>query len=369
MAHSLDNLEKLIQLATIEHMYSMLHKLKLDASNNIKDKDVFCLNKENKCFDEKYLTQNNDLINNLFTEIKNLNSEIIDHTEKLRRNNSEIWQLTQSLSFFKERTEKLEAELSEIKNNTNNNSRYLCNQIRGQQKLTSYPGFMTGVILEEAHIKLKIEEKGEVIDRDDVNPNIITCSSVVPSEIKAIKIKEEPNVEKVKVLEVLEIDNDESVEDEVEDEEEDEEEVEVEEESEDDVEEVEEPNVEEVEEVEEPNVEKVKVLEVDNDELVEEVEVESEEDVEEVEEEVEEVEEEVEEEVGTEDEKDNLEKVEETLEEEEEEEEEEEVFEIDIDDVTYFATSEENGILYEITDDGEVGKKVGIIKDGEPIFS
>jgi len=311
MAHSLDNLEKLIQLATIEHMYSMLHKLKLDASNNIKDKDVFCLNKENKCFDEKYLTQNNDLINNLFTEIKNLNSEIIDHTEKLRRNNSEIWQLTQSLSFFKERTEKLEAELSEIKNNTNNNSRYLCNQIRGQQKLTSYPGFMTGVILEEAHIKLKIEEKGEVIDRDDVNPNIITCSSVVPSEIKAIKIKEEPNVEKVKVLEV------------------------------------------------------------DNDELVEEVEVESEEDVEEVEEEVEEVEfeEETEEEVGTEDEKDNLEKVEETLEEEEEEEEEEEVFEIDIDDVTYFATSEENGILYEITDDGEVGKKVGIIKDGEPIFS
>ena len=360
MAHSLDNLEKLIQLATIEHMYSMLHKLKLDASNNIKDKDVFCLNKENKCFDEKYLTQNNDLINNLFTEIKNLKSEIIDHTEKLRRNNSEIWQLTQSLSFFKERTEKLEVELSEIKNNTNNNSRYLCNQIRGQQKLTSYPGFMTGVILEEAHIKLKIEEKGEVIDRDDVNPNIITCSSVVPSEIKAIKIKEEPNVEKVKVLE---IDNDESVEDEVEDEEE----VEVEEESE-----------EEVEEVEEPNVEKVKVLEIDNDELVEEVEVESEEEVEEVEEEVEEVEEEVEEvefeeeteeEVGTEDEKDNLEKVEETLEEEEEEGEEEEVFEIDIDDVTYFATSEENGILYEITDDGEVGKKVGIIKDGEPIFS
>jgi hypothetical protein len=50
------------------------------------------------------------------------------------------------------------------------------------------------------------------------------------------------------------------------------------------------------------------------------------------------------------------------------EEEEEEVFEIEIDDVTYYATSEENGILYEVDADGEVGKKVGIIKDGEPIF-
>jgi hypothetical protein len=52
-----------------------------------------------------------------------------------------------------------------------------------------------------------------------------------------------------------------------------------------------------------------------------------------------------------------------------EEEEDEEVFEIEIDDITYYATSEENGILYAVEDDGEVGKQVGIIKDGEPIFS
>jgi len=62
--------------------------------------------------------------------------------------------------------------------------------------------------------------------------------------------------------------------------------------------------------------------------------------------------------------------VEEDVEEEEDQEQsEEEVFEIEIDDVTYFATDEENGILYEVDKDGEVGKKVGIIKDGEPIFS
>jgi hypothetical protein len=50
-------------------------------------------------------------------------------------------------------------------------------------------------------------------------------------------------------------------------------------------------------------------------------------------------------------------------------EEEEEVFEIEIDDVTYYATSEENGILYEVLSDGDAGKNVGIIKDGEPIFN
>jgi tetrahydromethanopterin S-methyltransferase subunit B len=46
-----------------------------------------------------------------------------------------------------------------------------------------------------------------------------------------------------------------------------------------------------------------------------------------------------------------------------------EVFEIEIDDVTYFATDEDNGVLYEMTSDGDVGKKVGIIKNGEPIFN
>jgi len=52
-----------------------------------------------------------------------------------------------------------------------------------------------------------------------------------------------------------------------------------------------------------------------------------------------------------------------------EEDEDEEVFEIEIDDDTYFTNNEENGILYEIDENGEPGKKVGIIKDGEPIFS
>jgi hypothetical protein len=54
---------------------------------------------------------------------------------------------------------------------------------------------------------------------------------------------------------------------------------------------------------------------------------------------------------------------------EDKEEEEEEVFEIEIDDVTYFATDEENGVIYEMTKNGDIGKKVGVIKDGEPVFN
>jgi hypothetical protein len=69
------------------------------------------------------------------------------------------------------------------------------------------------------------------------------------------------------------------------------------------------------------------------------------------------------------DEADELEETDEEVATDDADAEDEEVFEIEIDDITYFATDEENGILYEVTKTGEVGKKVGIIKDGEPIFS
>ena len=55
-------------------------------------------------------------------------------------------------------------------------------------------------------------------------------------------------------------------------------------------------------------------------------------------------------------------------EQEEEQEEEEEVTEIEIDDVTYYTNDEENGFIYESTEDNEVGDKVGYLKDGEPFF-
>jgi hypothetical protein len=51
-----------------------------------------------------------------------------------------------------------------------------------------------------------------------------------------------------------------------------------------------------------------------------------------------------------------------------EEEEEEELSEIEIDDITYCTNDEENGFIYELTKDGDVGEKVGYLKEGEPFF-
>ena len=45
----------------------------------------------------------------------------------------------------------------------------------------------------------------------------------------------------------------------------------------------------------------------------------------------------------------------------------EEIFEIDIDDTTYCTNNEENGFIYELNN-GEMGDKIGYLKDGEPFF-
>jgi hypothetical protein len=82
---------------------------------------------------------------------------------------------------------------------------------------------------------------------------------------------------------------------------------------------------------------------------------------EEIEEEEKEEEEEEEEEIE-EEEKEEEEEI------EEKEEEEEELFEIEIDDITYFTNNEENGIIYEAINMEEVGNKVGYLKEGEPYF-
>jgi hypothetical protein len=77
-----------------------------------------------------------------------------------------------------------------------------------------------------------------------------------------------------------------------------------------------------------------------------------------------------EEEVETEEEEEEVEteEEEEVEEEKKEEEEEEELVEIEIDDITYCTNDEENGFIYELSEEGEVGEKVGYLKEGEPFF-
>ena len=48
--------------------------------------------------------------------------------------------------------------------------------------------------------------------------------------------------------------------------------------------------------------------------------------------------------------------------------EEEDVFEIEIDDITYFTNDEENGNIYEADKNGDPGNKIGYLKGGEPFF-
>ena len=186
---------------------------------------------------------------------------------------------------------------------------------------------------EPEHIKLEIVEK--VIPDDDDNDEEL--ESVKDTETEVIDIHV-PIVDKL-LSNIAEV-NDTVVEEEI-----------IEEEDSED-EEVSEEEV--ATDVSEEDIKEIEVVKVQDEEVVQEVvdeEVVEDEDVED---------EDVEDEDVEDDKKVNV---------EEEEEDDEEVFEIEIDDVTYYATDEENGILYEVTKTGDVGKKVGIIKDGEPIFS
>jgi hypothetical protein len=54
--------------------------------------------------------------------------------------------------------------------------------------------------------------------------------------------------------------------------------------------------------------------------------------------------------------------------EEEDDDDEEELIEIEIDDITYCTNNEENGIIYELDKEGNVGKRVGCLKEGDAYF-
>ena len=277
---SLNNIEKLIQMATIEQMYTLLQNMKNNIqinenenkTNNTENKQS---NLDKSYFDLCFETLNNS-INNMKEEIINIDKK---HTIFLHR-------LTDVV-------EKLETRLlvKDVKIDTHKYN---------LEKAIGLPN-----LLEEEHIKLKIEEKSSEQIETNIQEVLITLGKLNEKEV--LEEEEEEEEESTEALE------------------------------------------EDKEVLDEEEEEDKEVLEEDKEDLEEQ---EDKEDLEEQEDK------EVLEEVVSEEE-----------ESEEEESEEEEVFEIEIDDKTYFATHEENGILYEVTSDGEVGKKVGIIKDGEPIFS
>ena len=322
---TLNNLEKLIQMATIEQMYSLLQKLSPnEIKNDINISPVF-----SKCSDAftnsdeiSKLKTNSDEISKLKWIVGSLTRENAAALHEIDDLESKFEQLENKtngvINLLTERISILESSLLDIKQNSENNSKFLCQQIRGQQTLARF-GF-TGTTIEEnkqieENITLKIEEKVEelVVEEELVEEEELVDEEGLVDEEELVEEKHEELVEKHEELVEKYKEKDNSSEDEV--------------------------GTEDEEELEE----------VKNEEELEEVK--NEEELEEVKNEEEQEEEEQEEE------------------EQEEEDEEEEVFEIEIDDVTYYATHEENGILYEMTADGDIGNKVGIIKDGEPIFN
>jgi len=196
------------------------------------------------------------------------------------------------------------------------------------------------------------EQEEEEHEEEEVELSFPKYIEHTPEEINIISLNLQKKAERLAILldEKLDMMNKQEQEEEEVDQ--------VGEEDEEEEEQVEEEVEEELEEEDE---------EVEDDEDNEEAQVEEyeEEEVEDEEEEIAEEEEEEEEE----DKKDVNDNVSiETETKEEEEEEEEEIFEIEIDDKTYCTNDDENGYIWELTDDGEQGEKVGYLKDGEPFF-
>lgn len=115
-------------------------------------------------------------------------------------------------------------------------------------------------------------------------------------------------------------------------------------------------------------------IEDEEEENIDEVDEENDVEESEVDQLIEEAEEDVEEAELSEDEvetekSDSEEDEEENKEKEEIVEDEEELIEIEIDGVTYCTENDDNGFIYELDNDGNVGETVGYLKNGEPFFN
>ena len=108
----MNNLEKLIQFATIEQMYSMLEKLRLNNTTDFNNMNLNLNTETNKFEFEE--------------EMKELKAEIHNMNNILKTNNDTINKLLIKIDELKE-------ELDTMKNNTNTNINFLNQQVKGQQ--------------------------------------------------------------------------------------------------------------------------------------------------------------------------------------------------------------------------------------------
>ena len=318
---NMNSLEKLIQMATIEQMYSMLQKMKSNTETMV---------------DTPVHEASSDRIRNLeksFNELRNnfdeLDKEFDENSVIVSKQSNLIGQLMSHVDKLTQRIEQMEKKFEWEQSNppmSNPVEPVTCDNIVLTVEEHSEPTMEMPVVPD-----LSIIETKECVDDNhwmpDDNKELTDADYLALVEHATASIA----YEEAQVKNEVEADCGEMESDTLPDKE-----VQVKNEVADEAEEVHEV----VEEYSEPEVE------TEDEDDVEKEAVEEEEEVVEKDEVVDEEEEVL-----------------------EEDESEEEVFEIEIDEVTYYATSEDNGILYEMLEGGDIGKQVGTIQDGEPIFN
>jgi hypothetical protein len=348
----MNSLEKLIQMATIEQMYSMLQKMKSNTETMV---------------ESPVHEASSDRIRNLeksFNELRNnfdeLDKEFDENSVIVSKQSNLIGQLMSHVDKLTQRIEQMEKKFEWEQSNppmsnppmsnppmSNPVEPVTCDNIVLTVEEHSEPTMEMPVVPD-----LSIIETKECVDDNqwmpDDNKELTEADYLALVEHATASIA----YEKVRVKNEVEAECGEMESDTLPDKE-----VQVKNEVADEAEEVHEV----VEEYSEPEVETEDEDEPQVNEVIEKEEVEKKDEVEEGE---------VVEKESVEEE-DEVEEEEEVVEEAvvEENESEEEVFEIEIDEVTYYATSEDNGILYEMLEGGDIGKQVGTIQDGEPIFN
>jgi len=328
----MSNPDKLMQMVTLEQLNNMVQQLhKTNTTKDTETKDVLSLP-----IVQKVIMAYEDELKNVKDVSKSC--KCIDNTCLLHQIFDRLDQYNLNLQRIESKLNDL-ASLLETHTSSDHLSNYLSNQYhnsfvedKNQTKLTSFPGFnhyVNTIDLTEEDDSYEAEQFPEIkyieIKNIEIKIEKVVEEKVVEVEKQNITLEIEEVAEDISFCDLVDHSLDKTI-----------------------------IKVQEV-------VEEV-ATEVSEEEVVEDDISEDDVSEEEVATDVSEDEEAAEDKVAIEDEEVSEEEV-------VEEDEDEEVFEIEIDDITYFATDEENGILYEVDKDGEVGKKVGIIKDGEPIFS
>ena len=335
MSHLSQNLERLIQMMSIEQLIGLLKQT--NTTNNTTNNDILLSPIVQKVIQEyeqeiKELKSNVSQGTNVSQSTNNVVPIVKDYSDDIAKIHKQLIQINTNLLSLADT----------IKNITQVNS---INHVNSEI-LTSIPAPVT--IISGENIRLNIEEKINVDDKEEVEVEELEEDELEEEELEEEELEEEDDEEELEEEEEVKVDD---------------------------------KNICSVCECKVILDEDIVVVDDKNHcgacdpNVIQEEELEEDE-VEESEEEVSDKEEEIsdnEEEVSEKEISDDEEEVEVSDKEQEEEQqvtnEDEEVFEIEIDDVTYYATHEENGILYAVEKDGDVGPQVGIIKDGEPIFS